>query len=85
MFEIIIFLLGIVLGISLSFLVIFSYLYFAFRGKNKLDDIIKKAEERIKPKVKIFMPPSNEEEAQEEIIKRNQEKGRETKAEELGI
>ena len=81
----ILFLLGIITGLLLAFLIFFCYLYFGFRGRNRIDEAIKVVEQVIRSRAKIFMPPTEEEEAQQEIIEKNKRAGRGTEAEELGI
>ena len=76
---------GIVLGALLSFVVFIGYIYFELKGKNKVHEAIKKVEQAVRPQAKIFMPPTEEEEAQQEIIDKNKRAGRGTEAEELGI
>lgn len=83
--EVIIFLLGIILGFLIANLVFLCYVYLELRNQNKIHKIIKKIEQIARPEAKIFMPPNEEQEAQEEIMRKNKEKGRGTNAEELGL
>ena len=79
------FILGIIIGILLSFLIFLSYIFFTLRGKNKIHQSIQKVEEKARPQARIFMPPTLEQEAIETILDKNAKKWQDTSGEEIGL
>ena len=79
------FILGIICGILLAFVVFLSYIYLSLKVRNPIEKVIRHIEDKAKPKAQIFMPPTPEQVAQQEIIDRNSTRGQNTTAEELGI
>ncbi len=79
------FILGIICGILIALVVFLGHIYLALKGKNPIKKSILYIEEKGKPKAQIFMPPTPEQVAQQEIIDRNSTRGQNTTAEELGI
>ena len=80
-----IFFLGLILGILVSFILFLGYVYLQLKGVNRVHRTIQMVEDKAKPQAKIFPALSDEEEAQELIVQRNEKEGKETRAEELGI
>lgn len=81
----IIFLLGVILGILISVLVFLGYVYFQLKNQNRIHKVIEKVEQIARPKAKIFMPPDEQEQARQEIIEKNDARGKATSADELGL
>ena len=76
---------GIIIGLAVANIVFTAYVYFQLKGKNPIQKGIQKIEEKSRQQVRIFLPPTESEEAMDTIIKRNEKRGRDTEAEELGI
>ena len=77
------FILGIAIGLLLAHTLFLGYIYFQLKGKNKIHETMRKVEQKARPQVKIIMPPTEMEEAQEEVISRNSAQGRDTSLEEI--
>ena len=80
-----IFILGIICGISIAFVVFLGYISLALKGKNPVEKVVRSIEDKAKSKVQIFMPPTEEEASQEKVIQKNEREKRETTLEELGL
>lgn len=78
------FVLGVITGLLLSLLVVATLTYFRRVIEHKTV-VIEKQIEALGPKPQgfIVMPPSDEEESRDEIIKGNRKAGRDTKISEL--
>ena len=80
-----IFILGIICGISIAFVVFLGHIYLALKRQNPIEKVVRHIEDKAKSKVQIFMPPTSEQIAQQEIIDRNSAREQNTRAEELGL
>lgn len=75
---------GIVIGAIGMTGIFLAFVYLSIKRDTFFSQAVRKVEDIARPKARIFLPPTEEEEAQEEIIRKNEERGRDTIAEELG-
>ena len=79
------FIIGVVVG-GIAFSALFlAEIYLSMRGGSFIKKAISKVESKAKPKAVIYSPPEEAEEAVAEIIERNNQEGKQTSAEEIGI